>query len=67
MHLCAGFMRHLALEAVWIEHCRCALFTVFYELHLERILQDQSSFFFLFPDIVLSFIPNWLSYLTWYN
>lgn len=45
MHLCAGFMRHLALEAVWIEHCRCALFTVFYELHLERILQDQSSFF----------------------
>lgn len=21
----------------------------------------------LVPDILLSFIPNWLSYLTWYN
>lgn len=35
---CAGFMRHLALEALWIEHCRCALFIVFYELHLESVI-----------------------------
>lgn len=38
MHLCAEFMRHLALEALWIEHCRYALFIVFYELHLESII-----------------------------
>lgn len=38
MHLCSGFMRHPALEALWREHCRCALFIVFYKLHLESII-----------------------------
>lgn len=67
MHLCAGFMRHLALEALWIEHCRCALFIVVYELHFESIIRIREVLFILFPDTVLSFIPDWLSYLTWYN